>query len=93
MSSGHTRNSNFSFCSIYPHLSPQHDDEILNFATVSRLSAKLILFELWAQFDCWSYTEKNSPLWCFPSVAIDQLWSQKLIDLFPLKILEVEWDW
>lgn len=37
--------------------------------------------------------KKNSPLWRFPSVALDQLWSQKLIDLFPLKILEVEWDW
>lgn len=29
----------------------------------------------------------------FASLAIDQLWSQELIDLFPLKILEVEWDW
>ncbi len=29
----------------------------------------------------------------FFSVVVDQLWSQKLIDLFPLKILEVEWDW
>lgn len=29
----------------------------------------------------------------FFSAAVDQLWSQELIDLFPLKILEVEWDW
>lgn len=29
----------------------------------------------------------------FFSVPIEQLWSQELIDLLPLKILEVEWDW
>lgn len=27
------------------------------------------------------------------AVGMNQLWSQELIDLFPLKILEVEWDW
>lgn len=26
------------------------------------------------------------------SVGMNQFWSQELIDLFPLKILEVEWD-
>lgn len=37
--------------------------------------------------------EKKNSSMVFFSAAIDQLWSQKLIDLFPLKILEVEWDW
>lgn len=32
-------------------------------------------------------------LCCVFSVGVNQLWSRKLIDLFPLKILEVEWDW
>lgn len=44
--------------------------------------------------ECWSYTGgKKKLLYGIFSAAIDQLWSQKLIDLFPLKILEVEWDW
>lgn len=80
------------FCSIYLHLSPQHEDEILNFATVTMLSAWFCL-SYGHSLIAGATQKKNSPLWCFPSVAIDQLWSQKLIDLFPLKILEVEWDW
>lgn len=42
------------------------------------------------------YTErkgKKNPLRCVFSVAVNQLWSQELIDLFPLKIHQVEWDW
>lgn len=37
--------------------------------------------------------KKKSPPLCVFSVAVNQLWSQELIDLFPLKIHQVEWDW
>lgn len=37
--------------------------------------------------------KKNSFMVFFFFVAADQLWSQELIDLSRLKILEVEWDW
>lgn len=36
---------------------------------------------------------KKIPLAVLFSVAVNQLWSQELIDLFPLKIHQVEWDW
>lgn len=35
---------------------------------------------------------RKKPLLAF-AVGVNQLWSRELIDLSPLKILEVEWDW
>lgn len=52
-----------------------------------------VFFWVRGKIECDTQKKKITFMVFFFSAAITQLWSQELIDLFPLKILEVERDW
>lgn len=64
--------------------------------TSSFLSLVFGIISCMSSVCCWFNKEQSTEMlsWCvFLYMAIQQLWSRNWSICFPLKILEVEWDW